>query len=208
LPGIGPAPQFTEAVFAMKASDAPVAIALPRGMVVAQVAAIKPPATPTFDQVKDQLATGLMQEKAMKLLADKSKELAEKAQATHSLAAAAKAVGATVKSSDLIAPDGQVPDLGQVAQVAPQLFSMKVGEISQPIQLGQKSALAMLTQRQEPSDAELASIKDRLRQSLLEHKRSEAEQAALVSYHDRLEKAGKITIDKAKLETLAGNAAP
>ena len=42
-------------------------------------------------------------------------------------------MGATVKTSDLVGQSGQVPDLGAVGQVAPQLFDLSVGAISGPI---------------------------------------------------------------------------
>ena len=58
------------------------------------------------------------------LLTPKTKELADKAKAENDLAKAAKEMGATLKTSDLVVPPAQVPDLGQVAQVAPQLLDL------------------------------------------------------------------------------------
>ncbi len=94
--------------------------------------------------MKDRIATELKQQKAQAMLAQKTQELSDKARASHNLREAAKAVGATVKTSDLVAPDGQVPDLGQVASSAPQVFDMKPGDISQAINLGQKGAVVAL----------------------------------------------------------------
>ena len=54
------------------------------------------------------------------MLAQKLQELSDKARASHNLNEAAKAVGATVKTSDLVAPDGQVPDIGALATSAPR----------------------------------------------------------------------------------------
>lgn len=204
IAALGSAPQFLEAVFGMRANDPATAVALPRGMAIAQVTGIKPPATPSFEQIKPQLEAGLKQEKAMAVLTQKSQDLVQKANQTHSLAQAAQAVGATVKSSDLIAPDGQVPDLGQVAQVAPQAFTMKVGAISQVIPLGQKNVVLAITQRQEPSDAEFAATRDQLKQALLDRKREELSQAQLLALYNQLEKAGKIIIDQKKLDSMAG----
>ena len=72
LPGSAPAPQFADAVFGMKVNAAPVSIPLARGFAITQVVDVKPPATPTFEQVKDRLATELKQQKAQALLAQKT----------------------------------------------------------------------------------------------------------------------------------------
>jgi peptidyl-prolyl cis-trans isomerase D len=205
LPGIGSSPQFADAVFGMKANSAPATVPLGRGFAVAQVTDVKLPATPTFEQVKDRLAVQLKQQKAQSMLAQKMQELADKAHASHNLREAAKAVGATVKTSDLVGPDGQVPDLGQVSSSAPQVFDMKPGDISQAINLGQKGAVVAVLEKQAPTDAEFDAIKDRIKESLLERKRSEAEEVFISSLRDRLEKEGRIIIDKKKIEALGAN---
>ncbi len=64
LPAIGSSPQFADAVFGMKANAAPESIPLARGFALAQVTEVKPPATPTFEQVKDRIATELKRQKA------------------------------------------------------------------------------------------------------------------------------------------------
>lgn len=204
LPGIGAAPQFSDAVFTMKPNAAPVSVPLPRGSAVAQVTEVKPPATPSFEQVKDRLATQLKQQKAQAMLAQKSQELSDKAHASHNLREAAKAVGATVKTSDFVASDGQVPDLGQVASSAPQVFAMKPGDISQAINIGQKGVVVALLEKQQPTDAEFNAVKDQIKASLLEHKRSEAEEVFITSLRERLEKDGRIIVDKKKVESLGG----
>jgi peptidyl-prolyl cis-trans isomerase D len=204
LPGIGASTQFSEAVFGMKAKDPATSIPLARGYAVVQVTDVKPPSTPAFDQVKDRIATELKQQKAQALLAQKTQELSDKARTSHNLHEAAKATGATLKTSDLVAPDGQVPDLGQLASSAPQVFDMKPGDISQAISLGQKGAVIALIEKQEPTDAEFGAAKDHIKASLLERKRSEAEEVFVASLRDRLEKDGRIVIDKKKLEALGG----
>jgi peptidyl-prolyl cis-trans isomerase D len=204
LPGIGASPQFAEAVFGMKAKAPAVSITLARGFAIAEVTEVKPPATPSFEQVKDRMVVQLKQQKAEALLAQKSQELSDKARASHNLREAAKAVGATVKTSDLVAPDGQVPDIGQISSSVPQVFEMKAGEISQAINLGQKGVVIALIEKQDPSDAEFAAVKDRVKASLLERKRSEAEEVLIASLRERLEKEGRIIIDKKKVEALGG----
>ncbi len=85
------------------------------------------------------------------LLGQKTTELADKAKNLNDLAKAAKEVGATMKTSDLVGSTGQVPDLGQVGQVAPQLFDLNVGNISGPINAGRTGVVAKLVDKQEPT---------------------------------------------------------
>lgn len=205
LPGIGTSPQLTDAVFGMKANAAPASVSLASGYAVAQVAEVKPPSTPTFEQVKDRIASELKQQKAQSMLAQKLQELSEKARASHNLKDAAKAVGATVKTSDLVAPDGQVPDIGALASSAPQVFDMKPGDISQPINLGLKGVVIDLLEKTAPSDAEFELTKNQLKAALLDNKRSEVEEAFVVALRNRLQKAGKLVIDKKKVEALGGS---
>jgi peptidyl-prolyl cis-trans isomerase D len=204
LPGVGASPQAADAIFSAKPNDAAFSIPLQRGIIIAQVTEVKPPATPTFDQVKDRIVAELKQEKAQSMLAQKTQELADKAHTSHNLREAAKAVGATVKTSELVAPDGQVPDIGQVSSSVPQLFDMKPGDISPAISLGHKGVVVALLEKQAPTDAEFDSLKDSVKASLLERKRAEAEEVFVSALRQRMEKEGRIVIDKKKVEALSG----
>jgi hypothetical protein len=57
-----------------------------------------------------------------------------------------------------------------------------------------------------PTDAEFAAMKDQIKASLLERKRAEAEEVFVASLRKQLEKAGRIVIDKKKVEAMAGSA--
>ena len=56
-----------------------------------------------------------------------------------------------MKTSDLVDGSGQVPDFGEVAQVAPQLFDMTVGSISGPINAGRTGVVVKILDKQEPT---------------------------------------------------------
>jgi peptidyl-prolyl cis-trans isomerase D len=73
-----------------------------------------------------------------------------------------------------VGQSGQVPDLGQVGQVAPQLFDLSVGNISGPISAQRTGVVAKLLQKQEPTADEIVKNLDTTRDSLLEERRSEA----------------------------------
>jgi peptidyl-prolyl cis-trans isomerase D len=80
----------------------------------------------------------------------------------------------TVKTSDLVAPNGQVPDLGDVGQVAPQLFDMNVGAVSGPINAERNGIVVKIVDKQEPGDDEIQKNFDQTRDQLLDERRSDA----------------------------------
>jgi peptidyl-prolyl cis-trans isomerase D len=121
--------------------------------------------------------------------------LANKAKAMNDLAKAAKAVGATVKTSDLVGSTGQVPDLGQVGQVAPQLLEMTPGSISGPINAQRTGVVAKLLDKQEPSADEIAKNFDQTRDEILEQRRSDAFSVFLSGILDDYKKHNRIRLN-------------
>ena len=113
-------------------------------------------------------------EQLPRLLSQKTTELAERAKSENDLGKAAKEMGATVKTSDLVGASGQVPDLGEVGQVAPQLFDLSVGNISGPINAQRTGVVAKLTDKQEPTADEIQKNFDQTRDQLLDERRAEA----------------------------------
>ncbi len=83
-------------------------------------------------------------------------------------------MGATVKTSDLVGEAGQVPDFGEVGQVAPQLFDMNVGAISGPIDAGRTGVVAKILSKQEPTADEIAKNIDQMRDQILDQRRNQA----------------------------------
>jgi peptidyl-prolyl cis-trans isomerase D len=144
------------------------------GYAIFQVTGIAPAHAPAFADWKTHVLDDYRDEQLPQLLNAKTKELSDKAKAENDLAKAAKELGATVKTSDLVGPDGQVPSLGQVAQVAPQLLELQVGGVSGPITAERNGVVAKILDKQEPSTDDIAKNFDQTRDQLLEQRRSDA----------------------------------
>jgi len=208
LPGIGNSPEFMNAAFEQREKSPPDQVQLPQGVVVYEVTAIKPPATPTFEEIRSRVETEFKNERVAALLSQKTKELSDRAKAEHDLKKAAKEVGATVKTTDFVLPDGQVPDLGNLSGPAAVVFSMKPGEISGPIENGNIGAVLSLLEKQEPSAQDFAAKKDQIRDSLLQGKQQELFGLFVQNLREQMQKSGKIKINEDEMKSLSRSQAP
>jgi peptidyl-prolyl cis-trans isomerase D len=209
LPGIGVAPEMMSAAFAAKEKAPPEQLHTPQGYAVYEVLEIQPPSTPTYDQIRSKLEEQFKNERANELLSKKTQELGDRAKASHDLKKAAKDLGLTVKTSDLVLPTGQVPDIGSMGneQIA-GLFTGKEGDIVGPAQAGQNGAVLQLVSKEEPSAADLATKKDEIREGLLQNKRDEMFGMYVANLRQQMEKSGKIVVNPSELKALTGGRGP
>ena len=201
LPGLAANPQFMDAVFNESEKAPPDVVQVPQGYVVFQLLAIKPPATPTFEEARSKVASEFESERGAFLLQQKTQELSDRAKAAHDLKKAAKDLGATVKTSDLVLPDGQVPDIGSMAS-ASAIFSLKPGEITGPITAGGNGVVAQLLEKQAPADQEFAEKKDGIRQSLLEAKQNDLFGLFVTNLRKDMEKSHRLKVNQEEMKNL------
>ncbi|SPE44932.1 PpiC-type peptidyl-prolyl cis-trans isomerase [Candidatus Sulfotelmatobacter sp. SbA7] len=202
LPGIGNAAQLMGAVFNAAEKSPPDELALPQGFVIYELLAIKPPATPSFEDIRARVENEFKESRATALLTQKTQELSDRAKSEHDLKKAAKELGATVKTSDLVLPDGQVPDLGALSGPASVAFTLKAGEISGPIDTNSSGAVLSVLERQVPSDQDYAAKKDQIRDSLRQNKQQELFGLFVTNLRQQMEKSGKIKINQQELKSL------
>jgi len=202
LPGIGTAPQFTEAVFAAAEKSPPDQIQVPQGFAIFELEAIKPAATPTFEEIRSRVETEFKNERSGTLLTQKTQELSDRAKADHDLKKAAKELGATMKTSDFVLPDGQVPDIGSMSGAAAVAFTLKPGDISGPVDSGNTGAVLAILEKQAPTEADFAAKKDQIRDTLMQGKQSELFGLFMANLREQMEKSGKIKINEQEMKSL------
>ena len=202
LPGVGAAPDFMDAVFSAHVKDPPETTTIPQGRVVFQVIDVKPPQKPTFEEVRARVETDFKQERAQQLLQKQTQELSDRARAAHDLQKAAKELGATVKTSELVKRSDQVPDIGSMSGQAATAFEMKPGAISGAINAGRNGIVFTVTERQEPSADQLAAAKDRIRETLLQKRREEVLENFATNLRAEMEKRGQIRYNKEERDRL------
>ena len=202
LPGLGPATQFMDAVFTAEEKSPPDVAPASQGIVVFQLLGIKPAATPTFEEIRTRVEEEFKNERSSMLLSQKAQELSDRAKAEHDLKRAAKELGATMKTSDFVLPDGQVPDIGSMTGQAAVAFNMKPGEISGPIMSGANAAVLEVIENEKPAEADYVGKRDQIRDSLLQGKQQELFGLFISSLRDQMEKSGKIKINQEEMKAL------
>jgi peptidyl-prolyl cis-trans isomerase D len=206
LPGIGNSPQFMQAVFTGPAKSPAQLVTVPQGYAIVEVTADKPAATPTFEQARKQVEEQFRNERASSMLQKKTEELADKARSMKDLKKAAKEEGATFKTSELVDPSGQVPDLGPMSGPATVAFDMQPGQISGPLAVQNKGVVIALVDKQQPTAADYDKQKEQVREQLLNEKRGEVMNLFAEKLQERMQKNGQIKVNTEEAKRLFGSA--
>jgi len=202
LPGLGPATQFMDAVFSAAEKSPPDVAPASQGIAVFQLLAVKPAATPTFEEIRSKVEEEFKNERSSTLLSQKIQELSDRAKTEHDLKRAAKELDATVKTSDFVLPDGQVPDVGSMSGPASVAFTMKPGEISAPLSSGADAIVLSVLENQQPTEADYAAKRDQIRDQVLLGKQQERFGLFVSSLVDQMTKSGKIKRNEEEIKGL------
>ncbi|HET8890124.1 MAG TPA: peptidyl-prolyl cis-trans isomerase [Candidatus Angelobacter sp.] len=205
LPGIGAQPPLMDAIFAATDKSGPQATQTPESTVVFELTKTVPARTPSFEEIKDRVTTEFKNQRAANILSTKTREMGDRAHAEHDLAKAAKEAGATFKTSELVSRTQPVPEIGSMSGPANVAFTLKQGEISGPLNLGASQAVLQIVERQEPttSGPEYDKQRDQLRERLSGQKRQQVINQFVTDLGTRLEKEGKVKINKTEMDNLS-----
>jgi peptidyl-prolyl cis-trans isomerase D len=187
--------QLVAKAFQAKQGDAPQYAATGEGYAIFQVTGIDKAHAPTFADWKSHVLEDYRDEQLPGLLTQKTKDLADKAKASNDLNKAAKEMGATVKTSDTVGETAQVPDIGQVQSVAPQLFDLQVSNISGPITTGRTGVVVKLLAKTEPTPDDIKKNFDQTRDQILQQRRGEAFQLFVTNLANDYKKHRRIVIN-------------
>jgi peptidyl-prolyl cis-trans isomerase D len=196
VPGVADGSHLLTGAFGAKKNAPPQVASTGDGYAVYQVADIQPAHAPDFATYKSHVLDDYRDQQLPQLLAAKTNDLASRAKADNDLAKAAKELGATVKSSDLVGRDAQVPDIGALASVAPQLFDLNTGQLSTPINTGHTGVVAKITDKQLPTSEDIAKNLDATRDALLEQRRDEMFEVFISNLQNVYEKDGRVRMNR------------
>jgi peptidyl-prolyl cis-trans isomerase D len=206
IPGLADGSKVLTQAFTAKQGGPAQSASTGDGYAVFQVVEVKAAHAPSFDEYKSHILEYYREQQLPQLLAKKTNELADKAHAEDNLEQAAKEVGATVETSDLVGHDGQVPDIGQLSSQASSLFDLKAGQISNAINTGRNGVVAKVLDKQEPTTDEIAKNLDQTREQVLDQRREEAFAVYVTTLQEKYQKSGWIRLNKRAQSAMQGGA--
>jgi peptidyl-prolyl cis-trans isomerase D len=205
IPSLADSTGLLAAAFNAPKGAAPQSASSGEGYAIFQVQDIKAAHAPDFASYKSHIIDDYRSQKTPELLNAQLIKLSDLAKKLGDLHKAAAQMNLTVKSSDLVGRDAQITDIGSLTGAASVVFTMPVGGISGPINEGVNGAVLQLTDKQEPSAADIAQHFDETKQALLNQQRQEAFSVFVDSLMNRYEKAGAIIYGKKPAQSPLGN---
>jgi peptidyl-prolyl cis-trans isomerase D len=167
VPSLGGAPQVAQQAFQLKDREVSEAIPSPRGPVFMTVSDKKDPYVPKLDEVKDKVREDAIRARATELSRQRANEIAAALRGAKDFAAAAKAQNLEAKSTELVARESPLPDVGVSAEVDKVAFALPVGGVSEPIVTNNATVIVRVAERDEVTDDEFAQGKDEFRGQIL-----------------------------------------
>jgi peptidyl-prolyl cis-trans isomerase D len=205
LPEVGVNKEFDDAVSSLKKGDVTPPVLLTGNTKIAIGVCIgDTPAHPAdFNEVESKVRDALIKDKLNKLVDQKATQLVEKARADGGdLAAAAKAMGLEVKTSDAVDRAGAIEGLGS-AGMLPDAFAKPVGTIIGPNGIAADSKVVAKVVEKIPADPSgLASQRLAIRDQIKSEKGRARNSLFEEGVRDALTKEGKIKIHQDVIDRL------
>ena len=198
--GLGPAPEATNKAFDMKQGDVAGPLRGSRGFVFETLVAKQDPYVPKLDEVKDRVRDEVIKQKARDLSTQKAAELAAKLKAAPDFEKAAKAAGFEAKTTELIARDAPIPDLGAAPAVEDAAFKLPVGAVSTAIATDNGTAVVKVLDKKEVTADEWSTAKDRFRDEQIAERRNRFFSAYMVKAKQKM----KIDVNRESLQRVVG----
>jgi peptidyl-prolyl cis-trans isomerase D len=167
LPEFGPTSQIAAEAFALADGAVSKGIRTGNATTFIALAGKEAPRVPKFEDVKEKVRGDVVTEKAAAAARAKAAEVAAAAKAGTPLAAAATAAGKEARTTELIARNSVIADIGVSPAVDAVAFTLPVGATSDLIALENGAAVIKVLERPAINEAELAAARDSLRRELM-----------------------------------------
>ena len=198
--GLGPSPEAANKAFDLKQGEVAGPLRASRGFVFETLVAKQDPYVPKLDEVKERVRDEVVKNKARELSKTRAAEIAAKLKSAKDFEKTAKASGVEAKTTDLIARDAPIPDLGVAPAVEDKAFSMPVGAVSDPIQTDTGTAVIKVLEKKEVTPDELKNSKDSFREQILADRRNRFFSAYMVKAKQKM----KIEVNRESLQRAIG----
>ena len=200
---LGNAAELDAKMFKMAKGEIGTAIQVDRGFVVPQVVEIVAAHPASFEEAEPKVAVDVKSEKAKQLAADKTKQIEDMFKAGKDLAAAAKAVGGEIKTSDLLTRGASIPEFGSIGELDKELFTLPLGKPGTPSTVSGKTLAFAVKERQDINPEEMKKSMDMVRGEILPQRRELYFNAYIQEVRKKMETNKQIKINETVLTQIA-----
>jgi peptidyl-prolyl cis-trans isomerase D len=206
--------EFDEAVFAMQPGQISDLVKTQYGYHIIKLVDRKASTTKPLSEVRQQINDQMAFERAQAQAADLAQKLEPQIKKPADLDTVAKANGLAVQETGFFARDEPILGVGAAPEMTARAFEMNKGEVSGAIRTGRGYVFETLTDKQDPHDAKLEEVKERVRDEVTRQRAREmakqkaAALAAKVKNAPDFEKAAKAGGFEAKTTELITRDAP
>jgi peptidyl-prolyl cis-trans isomerase D len=199
LAGLGFAPAVAAEAFRLDQGKVSGLLRTNQGFAFIAVAEVKPSAVPSLEEVKSRVREDVVRQKAVEVARTRAAAMAQAA-ARGSFAAAAKAAGVEVKTTDLVTRGTAYPEVGVSGAIDDAVFPLKTGQTTTPIATADAVVVARVAERAEVNPTELANSRTGLREELLQNRRGDF----FGAYMTKAKAAMNVTYNENTIQTLIG----
>jgi peptidyl-prolyl cis-trans isomerase D len=197
---IGPSPEIAAAIFSLPDGQMSGALQTQRGFVFLTVTGKQAPHVPPLDEVRDKVRDDLSKQKAFDIAQQKAAQVASEARGGADMQKAAKAAGLEVKTTEMIAREAPIPDVGISPHVDAVAFALPVGAVSQPIKTDNAMVVLRVVDKKQPTPAEYEAERQKTRDTLMNERRNRFFSAYMV----KAKQAMNITVNREALQKALG----
>ncbi|HKB72129.1 MAG TPA: peptidyl-prolyl cis-trans isomerase [Thermoanaerobaculia bacterium] len=164
VPGIGYAPGFLKAAFALKKGEvSPQPVPTPRGLAIVKVADVKPPGIPEFAEVRAKVAAEYARRQTEERELGAARPVVAELRGGADLAAVAKRYQADVQTPAEFGKGAPIGSLGASPALADAIFKTPAGQYGDPVALpGKGVVIYRVVSKTDFDPAAFAAQKDKL----------------------------------------------
>lgn len=186
ITGLGLAPEVNARAFEMNDGDMSGAVRIARGEVFFTVVGKKDPYIPKLEEVRERVRDDVIKMKARDVAKQKADAAVQSLKGAADFEKAATAAGLEPKTTELVARDSALPDVGVSPAVDRIAFSLPVGAVSDPITAENSIVVIKVVDKKGVTPADFAVAQERFKQDLLTDRRNRFFSAYMVKAKQRM----------------------
>jgi peptidyl-prolyl cis-trans isomerase D len=200
IENLGPQSPVASAAFDLAENTVSAPVVGPTGRVVFYVSGKQDAYVPKLDEVRSRVRDDVIQARASALAKQRADALAVELKKAPNFQAAAKAAGLQAVTTEPIARNAVIPNIGRSPAIEAVAFASPVGTVSDAIPTPQGAAIIRVASRPDLNPADYAMARDKFRAEVLNERRSRFYQA----YMEKARTKMKIDIDPEALKRAIG----